>query len=164
MKKTNLWTKYTAKQLKEVEAFADDYKAFLNSSKTEREAIDTIVNQVESEGYRELNTLIGTKTKLKKGDKVYSVWMNKSIVLFQIGSEPLENGMNILGAHIDSPRMDVKQNPLYEDTGIAYLDTHYYGGIKKYLYVTIPLSIHGVVVKIRYSLSVICLFTFRATL
>ena len=147
MKRTNVWTKYTAKQLKELESFTDSYKAFLDSAKTEREAIDTIVNEIEEKGYRELNTLIGTNTKLKKGDKVYSVWMNKSIVMFQIGSEPFENGMNILGAHIDSPRMDVKQNPLYEDTNIAYLDTHYYGGIKKYLYVTIPLSIHGVVVK-----------------
>lgn len=147
MIRKNVWTKYNAKQLKEVEAFADDYKNFLDNAKTEREAIDCIVNEIEAAGYRELNTLIGTKTKLKKGDKVYSVWMNKSIAMFQIGSEPLENGMNILGAHIDSPRMDVKQNPLYEDTSIAYLDTHYYGGIKKYLYVAIPLSIHGVVVK-----------------
>ncbi len=147
MKRTNVWTKYNAKQLKEVESFADKYKTFLDNSKTEREAIDNIVNEIEAAGYRELNTLIGTKTKLKKGDKVYSVWMNKSIAMFQIGSEPLENGLNILGAHIDSPRMDVKQNPLYEDTNIAYLDTHYYGGIKKYLYVTIPLSLHGVVVK-----------------
>ena len=147
MKRTNVWTKYNAKQLKELEKFTDGYKTFLDNAKTEREAIDCIVNEIESQGYRELNTLIGTKTKLKKGDKVYSVWMNKSIVMFQIGSEPMENGMNILGAHIDSPRMDVKQNPLYEDTNIAYLDTHYYGGIKKYLYVTIPLSIHGVVVK-----------------
>ena len=147
MKRTNVWTKYNAKQLKEMEAFADDYKNFLDNAKTEREAIDCIVNEIEAEGYRELNTLIGSDTKLKKGDKVYSVWMNKSIAMFQIGSEPLENGMNILGAHIDSPRMDVKQNPLYEDTNIAYLDTHYYGGIKKYLYVAIPLSLHGVVVK-----------------
>ena len=147
MKRTNVWTKYNAKQLKELESFTDNYKTFLDNAKTEREAIDSIVNEIEENGYRELNTLIGTNTKLKKGDKVYSVWMNKSIVMFQIGSEPFENGMNILGAHIDSPRMDVKQNPLYEDTNIAYLDTHYYGGIKKYLYVTIPLSIHGVVVK-----------------
>jgi len=147
MKRKNVWTKYNAKQLKEVEAFADDYKSFLDNAKTEREAIDCIVNEIEAAGYRELNTLLNGKTKLKKGDKVYSVWMNKSIAMFQIGSEPLENGMNILGAHIDSPRMDVKQNPLYEDTSIAYLDTHYYGGIKKYLYVAIPLSLHGVVVK-----------------
>ncbi len=147
MNRKNAWTTYGEEQLKEVEQFAEDYKEFLNNSKTEREAIDTIVNEIEQAGYRELNTLIGSKTKLKKGDKVYSVWMNKSIVIFQMGSDPLEAGLNILGAHIDSPRLDVKQNPLYEDGGIAYLDTHYYGGIKKYQYVTIPLAIHGVIVK-----------------
>ena len=147
MIRKNAWTTYSEDDLKKVEAFAEDYKVFLDNSKTEREAIDTIVNTVEAAGYKELSTLKGGKTKLKKGDKVYSVWMNKTIVLYQIGSEPLENGLNILGAHIDSPRLDIKQNPLYEDSGIAYLDTHYYGGIKKYQYVTIPLSIHGVVSK-----------------
>ena len=147
MNRKNAWTTYSATQLKAVEKFADEYKVFLDNSKTEREAIDTIVNEIEAAGYRELNTLIGGKTKLKKGDKVYSVWMNKSIAMFQIGSDPLEAGMNILGAHIDSPRLDVKQNPLYEDGGFAYLDTHYYGGIKKYQYVAMPLAIHGVVVK-----------------
>ena len=147
MNRKNAWTTYSATQLKAVEKFADEYKFFLDNSKTEREAIDTIVNEIEAAGYRELNTLIGGKTKLKKGDKVYCVWMNKSIAMFQIGSDPLEAGMNILGAHIDSPRMDVKQNPLYEDSGLAYLDTHYYGGIKKYQFVAMPLAIHGVVVK-----------------
>ena len=147
MNRINAWTTYNQTQLKAVDKFADQYKVFLDNSKTEREAIDTIVNEIEAAGYRELNTLIGSKTKLKKGDKVYSVWMNKSIAMFQIGSDPLEAGMNILGAHIDSPRLDVKQNPLYEDGGFAYLDTHYYGGIKKYQYVAMPLAIHGVVVK-----------------
>ena len=147
MLKTNAWNTYNKTQLKAVEKFADDYKNFLNNAKTEREAIDTIVNEIEAAGYRELNTLIGGKTKLKKGDKVYSVWMNKSIVMFQIGSEPLEKGLNILGAHIDSPRVDVKQNPLFEKEGLAYLDTHYYGGIKKYQFVAMPLALHGVVVK-----------------
>ncbi|MBR1669100.1 MAG: aminopeptidase [Butyrivibrio sp.] len=147
MNRINAWTTYDNKDLKKVEKLADEYKEFLNNSKTEREAIDTIVNEIEAAGYRELASLRGSKTKLKKGDKVYSVWMNKSIIIFQLGSEPLEAGMNILGAHIDSPRLDVKQNPLYEDGGFAYLDTHYYGGIKKYQYVTIPLAIHGVVVK-----------------
>ena len=127
--------------------FADDYKDFLTHCKTERECIDRFVNEAESGGYVELNRAIAENRKLSAGDRVYSVWMNKSIVLFEIGSEPLENGMNILGAHIDSPRLDVKQNPLYEDSGIAYLDTHYYGGIKKYQYVTLPLAIHGVVAK-----------------
>ncbi|SEQ00798.1 aminopeptidase [Butyrivibrio sp. TB] len=147
MLKTNAWNTYNKTQLKAVEKFADDYKNFLNNAKTEREAIDTIVNEIEAAGYRELNTLIGGKTKLKKGDKVYSVWMNKSIVMFQIGSEPLEKGLNILGAHIDSPRVDVKQNPLFEKEGIGYFDTHYYGGIKKYQFVAMPLALHGVVVK-----------------
>ena len=147
MNRKNVWANYTEAQLKEVDKFAEDYKSFLDNSKTEREAIDTIVNEIEKEGYRELSSLRDSKTKLKKGDKVYSVWMNKSIIIFQLGSDPLEAGLNILGAHIDSPRLDVKQNPLYEDGGFAYLDTHYYGGIKKYQYVTLPLAIHGVVVK-----------------
>ena len=147
MGRKNVWTTYNKTQLKACDKFAEDYKAFLNCSKTEREAVDTIVNEIEAAGYRELNTLIGTKTKLKKGDKVYCVWMNKSIVMFQMGSDPMEAGLNILGAHIDSPRLDVKVNPLYEEGGYAYLDTHYYGGIKKYLYVATPLAIHGVLVK-----------------
>jgi aspartyl aminopeptidase len=147
MNRKNVWTTYSQAQLKACDKFAEDYKKFLDNSKTEREAIDEIVNEIEAAGYRELNTLIGGGTKLKKGDKVYSVWMNKSIVMFQLGSEPLETGLNILGAHIDSPRLDVKQNPLYEDGGFAYFDTHYYGGIKKYQYVAMPLAIHGVFVK-----------------
>lgn len=147
MNRKNTWATYNQKQTKDAYKFADGYKVFLDNSKTEREAIDTIVNEVEANGYKELSTLIRNNTKLKKGDKVYSVWMNKSIVIFQLGSEPLENGLNILGAHIDSPRIDVKQNPLYEDNGIAYLDTHYYGGIKKYQFVAMPLALHGVVIK-----------------
>ncbi|MCH4190874.1 MAG: aminopeptidase [Butyrivibrio sp.] len=147
MNRKNTWTGYSQKQMKEADRFAEDYKAFLDSAKTEREAIDSIVNEIEKSGYVELSSLINGKKKLQKGDKVYSVWMNKSVVMFRIGSEPMENGMNILGAHIDSPRLDVKQNPLYEDGGFAYLDTHYYGGIKKYQYVALPLALHGVVVR-----------------
>ena len=111
--------------------------------------MDTIVNTIEAEGYREMEAIIKAGGKLKAGDKVYSVWMNKSVVMFQIGKKPLAEGINILGAHIDSPRLDVKQVPLYEDIyhAFAYLDTHYYGGVKKYQWVTIPLAIHGVVVK-----------------
>ncbi len=120
---------------------------FLDNGKTERECIDTIVNRIEKEGYQELEALIKEQKKLQCGDKVYSVWMNKSIVMFQIGKKPMAKGMNILGAHIDSPRLDVKQNPLYEEGGFAYLDTHYYGGVKKYQWVTIPLALHGVIVK-----------------
>ncbi len=147
MERKNVWTTYDEKQLKELESHAKEYMAFLNAGKTERECIDEIVNRIEKEGYQELQALIKEKKSLKTGDKVYAVWMNKSIVMFQIGKKPMEEGMNILGAHIDSPRLDIKQNPLYEDGGFAYLDTHYYGGVKKYQWVTIPLAIHGVVVK-----------------
>lgn len=151
MERKNVWETYNEKQLEELERHAEEYRSFLDSGKTERECIDVIVNMIEKEGYKELQTLIsdavnGNK-KLKKGDKVYAVWMNKSIAMFQIGDKPMAEGMNILGAHIDSPRLDIKQNPLYEDGGFAYLDTHYYGGVKKYQWVTIPLAIHGVVIK-----------------
>ncbi len=147
MEQKNTWETYNAKQLKEVDAFAGEYMDFLDNGKTERECIDRIVNTLEDAGYWELESVAKDGKKLKAGDKVYSVWMNKSIVFFQIGREKMESGINILGAHIDSPRLDVKQNPLYEDGGFAYLDTHYYGGVKKYQWVTLPLAIHGVVVK-----------------
>ena len=147
MEQKNTWETYDTKQLEEVESFAREYMDFLDNGKTERECIDQIVNTLEDAGYQELEALVKEGKKIKAGDKVYSVWMNKSIVFFNIGREKMENGINILGAHIDSPRLDVKQNPLYEDGGFAYLDTHYYGGVKKYQWVTIPLAIHGVVVK-----------------
>ena len=147
MEQKNTWETYNAKQLKEVDSFAREYMDFLDNGKTERECIDQIVNMAENAGYQELEALIKAGKKLKAGDKVYAVWMNKSIVLFQIGTRKMVDGMNILGAHIDSPRLDVKQNPMYEEGGFAYLDTHYYGGVKKYQWVTIPLAIHGVVVK-----------------
>ncbi len=147
MEKKNTWETYSSKQLKELEKLNQEYRAFLDNGKTERECVDTIVNTVEAAGYQELETVIRNGGQLKAGDKVYSVWMNKAIVMFQMGERPMAEGMNILGAHIDSPRLDIKQNPLYEDGGLAYLDTHYYGGVKKYQWVTIPLAIHGVVVK-----------------
>lgn len=147
MEHKNTWETYSTKQMKEVEAFAREYMDFLDNGKTERECIDRIVNTIEQSGYQELETLVTAGRKLKTGDRVYSVWMNKSIVMFQIGKKKMTDGINILGAHIDSPRLDVKQNPLYEDGGFAYLDTHYYGGVKKYQWVTLPLAIHGVVVK-----------------
>ncbi|MBQ2802337.1 MAG: aminopeptidase [Lachnospiraceae bacterium] len=147
MEKRNVWETYSSKQLKELERLNQEYRVFLDNGKTERECIDVIVNEAEAVGYKELESVIKAGGTLKTGDKVYSVWMNKSIVMFQIGRQPMEEGMNILGAHIDSPRLDIKQNPLYEDGGFAYLDTHYYGGVKKYQWVTIPLAIHGVVVK-----------------
>ena len=139
----NLWEVYTEDQLKELESLTGDYKKFLDTGKTERECVTEVIRQAEAAGYIELSKA----NEVKPGDKVYAAWMGKSIALFNIGEEPVENGMNILGAHIDSPRMDLKQNPLYEESGFAYFDTHYYGGIKKYQWVTIPLAIHGVVVR-----------------
>jgi aspartyl aminopeptidase len=147
MKTENAWEKYTKTQLEEVDALSKAYRAFLNHGKTERECVKQIVERAKEAGYKELSELIKEGKTCKPGDKVYAVNMEKAVILFQVGSEPLENGMNILGAHIDSPRLDVKQNPLYEDGDFAFLDTHYYGGIKKYQWVTIPLAIHGVVVK-----------------
>lgn len=147
MKTSSLWEKYTQEQLNELEEFSAAYRKFLDEGKTERECVNIIVNQIEKHGYIELEKLKQQNKRLKAGDKVYAVNMNKNVILFQMGTKPLEEGMNILGAHIDSPRLDIKQNPLYEEGDFAYLDTHYYGGIKKYQWVTIPLALHGVVVK-----------------
>ena len=147
MEKKNTWETYSEEQLQEVNVFADEYRNFLDEGKAERECVDVIVNMAEKAGYRELQEVMKEGKSLKKGDKVYAVCMNKSVVLFRIGSRPMVEGMNILGAHIDSPRLDVKQNPLYEEGGFAYLDTHYYGGVKKYQWVALPLSLHGVIVK-----------------
>lgn len=144
MERRNAWKTYTQEQLKELDQINDRYKVCLDEGKTERECIRLTVKEIEKQGYRNLNDIKGS---LKTGDKVYAVCMGKSITMFRIGKEPLENGMNILGAHIDSPRIDVKQNPLYENEELAYLDTHYYGGIKKYQWVTLPLALHGVIVK-----------------
>ncbi len=147
MERKNAWKDYTKKQLKELEKVNTAYRKFLSVGKTERECVQEIIRQADQAGYVSLETVLESGKKLKKGDKIYAVCMNKSVAMFQIGEEPLEQGMNILGAHIDSPRLDVKQNPLYEEGDLAYLDTHYYGGIKKYQWVTLPLAIHGVVVK-----------------
>ncbi len=139
----NLWTIYTEEQLKELNSLNEAYKEFLDKGKTERECITEIIRQAEAAGYKDISSVKTVHT----GDKVYAAWMGKSIALFNIGEDELENGMNILGAHVDSPRMDLKQNPLYEESGFAYFDTHYYGGIKKYQWVTLPLAIHGVVIR-----------------
>ncbi len=147
MKRENAWKKYGKEELKELDSLCEDYREFLNKGKTERECVKEIVKTVKKAGYEDINDIIEGKKKLKPGSKVYAVWMNKTVALFNIGTKDIEKGMNILGAHIDSPRMDVKQNPLYEKDGFAYLDTHYYGGIKKYQWVTLPLAIHGVVAK-----------------
>jgi aspartyl aminopeptidase len=139
----NAWTKYSDEEKKIVMDFSEGYKAFLSAAKTERLAVKEAVKIAEAKGFKPLDSF---KT-LKPGDKVYKINKNKNLAAFIIGDKPVASGLRVLGAHIDSPRIDVKQNPLYEQTEQAYLDTHYYGGIKKYQYVTIPLALHGVVVK-----------------
>ena len=147
METKNTWKTYNDEQLKAVDTFADEYRSFLDAGKTERECVDLIVDMAEQQGYQEREQVRKAGGRLKKGETVYSVCMNKSVAMFRIGERPMAEGMNILGAHIDSPRLDIKQNPLYEDGGFAYLDTHYYGGVKKYQWVAIPLAIHGVIEK-----------------
>ena len=146
-KKTSVWSKYTSEERAAVDALAHGYIDFLSDCKTERESVTEAVRRARAAGYRDLADVIANGETLAAEDKVYAVNMKKAIVLFHIGTELMEHGMNILGAHIDTCRLDVKQNPLYEDNGLAYFDTHYYGGIKKYQWVTIPLALHGVVVK-----------------
>lgn len=145
MERVNAWEKYSKEDLEKVFKFAEDYREFLSECKTERECVKRAIAIAEEAGYKNLEDVVKKGKKLKAGDRVYSVNMGKAVVLFNIGREPVENGMNILGAHIDSPRIDLKQNPMYEDSDLVLLDTHYYGGIKKYQWVTIPLALHGVV-------------------
>ncbi len=145
--KQNVWKTYTEEQTAQLEALCGKYKAFLDAGKTERECVAEAVRQAREAGYVSLEEAAASGRRLEAGDKVYVVCMKKTLALFQIGSKPISEGIRILGAHIDSPRLDLKQNPLYEDTEMAYLDTHYYGGVKKYQWVTIPLAIHGVVAK-----------------
>ena len=147
MERKNVWLSYEEEQLQELEEVSARYKACLDAGKTERECVRVAVDMAEKAGYRNLQELMEKKEPLKPQDRVYLCYMDKSIVLYQLGEKPLEQGLNILGAHIDSPRVDVKQVPLYEDSEFAYLDGHYYGGIKKYQWVSIPLALHGVVVK-----------------
>ncbi len=146
-KKEAVWNTYSEAEKKELEELCDHYRTFLTTCKTERESTLEAVKQAKAAGYADLAEIVKAGKKLSAGDKVYAVCMKKAVVLFHIGTEPLEAGLTILGAHIDTCRLDVKQNPLYEDSGLAYLDTHYYGGIKKYQWVTLPLALHGVVVK-----------------
>lgn len=147
MDRENVWKSYGDEQIKELDRVNEEYKKCLDFGKTERECVKLSVEKLKEKGYVSLEEKRSSGEELKQGDKVYAVCMGKSIAAFHIGSKPLENGMNILGAHIDSPRIDVKQNPLYESEEFAYLDTHYYGGIKKYQWVTLPLALHGVIVK-----------------
>ena len=143
----NAWNKYNNKQVKEVFKFCEGYKNFMSTCKTERECVKEAIKLAKAEGYKDIEEIIRDKKKLQPGDKVFANNKGKTIALFIIGNEPMEKGLKILGAHIDSPRLDVKQNPLYEDSELVLLDTHYYGGIKKYQWVTLPLALHGVVVK-----------------
>ncbi|MGN1344095.1 MAG: aminopeptidase, partial [Traorella sp.] len=145
MENKNAWLKYEDKQV--VFDFNENYKKFISDCKTERECVTRSIQLARECGYRSLDEVIEANETLKAGDKVYVSHMGKTLALYHLGSEPFEKGLNILGAHIDSPRIDIKQNPLYEDHDIVLLDTHYYGGIKKYQWVALPLALHGVVVK-----------------
>lgn len=147
MERRNAWLSYKEAEETEMEKLAKAYREFLDKGKTERECVAEIVKEAEAAGYESLESKLEKGEKIKAGDKVYAVGMKKIVALFHVGTEELSGGMSILCAHIDSPRLDVKQNPLYEDTDLAYLDTHYYGGVKKYQWVTIPLSLYGVVAK-----------------
>ena len=146
-KDIHVWNTYTTAEKKRAHALADDYRNFISKCKTERESVSETIRMAKAAGYIELSEAIRKKKKLKTGDKVYAVGMKKTVALFQIGERPCEDGLAILGAHIDTCKLDLKQNPLYEEGNMAYLDTHYYGGIKKYQWVALPLALHGVVVK-----------------
>lgn len=147
MDRKNAWTTYSKEELDRLEQVNTEYKNCLDAGKTERECVALAVEKAKAEGYKDIRDIIKNGEEVKAGDKLYAVCMNKTIALFHMGTKPLTEGMNILGAHIDSPRIDVKQNPLYENEEFAYLDTHYYGGIKKYQWVTLPLALHGVIAK-----------------
>ncbi len=147
MKRESAWKKYSQQEKAQVFAFAEDYRTFISQCKTERECVTQLVLDAKAAGFADLKTVQAEGRKLMPGDRVYAENKGKSLALYIIGRESMENGMHILGAHIDSPRLDLKQNPLYEDTNLAMLDTHYYGGVKKYQWVTLPLAMHGVIAK-----------------
>lgn len=147
MEKKSAWKKYTEEDLNKLDLLCNDYKQFLTIAKTERETTKEIIKRAEEKGYENLEDYISENKRIIPGDKIYVNNKGKAVALFNIGTEPITNGMNILGAHIDSPRIDLKANAIYESDGFTYFDTHYYGGIKKYQWVTLPLAIHGVVIK-----------------
>ena len=148
MERKNAWEKYPEGTKREaVFQFAEEYRQFISNCKTERECVTALEKVAKEAGFVDLKEVMDKKLSLKAGDKVYANNMGKGLALFVLGKKDLEEGMNILGAHIDSPRMDLKQNPMYEDTDLCMLDTHYYGGVKKYQWVTLPLALHGVVAK-----------------
>ena len=143
----NVWEEYSKEDLDKLFAFGERYRQYISVNKTERECTRDFVQKAEKEGYRDIKDLIKANAKLKAGDKVYANYKDKTLIMFCIGEKPIVEGMNLLGAHLDSPRLDLKPNPLYEDTDFAMLKTHYYGGVKKYQWVAHPLAIHGVVAK-----------------
>ena len=147
MEKKNAWDKYPSNKREEIFAFAEEYRSFISDCKTERECTAHLYAKAKGAGFEDLDELIASSATLKAGDKVVANNMGKGLAMFILGSKDMEQGMNILGAHIDSPRLDLKQVPLYEDTEMAMLDTHYYGGVKKYQWVTLPLALHGVICK-----------------
>lgn len=147
MERKNAWEKYSEEDKKKVFDFAEEYRQFISACKTERECVSGLRTLAEKAGFRDMADVISGGTALKPGDRVFAQNKGKCMALFVIGRRSMEDGMNILGAHIDSPRLDLKQNPLYEDADLALLDTHYYGGVKKYQWVTLPLALHGVVAK-----------------
>lgn len=145
--KENIWNNYNENDILELNTLCDDYREFISECKTERECVRKTIELIEAKGFRNIDELLDNGETLKAGDKIYVNNMKKAVALFAIGEEDITKGINILGAHIDSPRLDLKANPFYEDTEMVYFDTHYYGGIKKYQWVTIPLALHGVVAK-----------------
>lgn len=147
MEPKNAWLTYSKADVEKVEALSARYREFLDASKTERECAARIYEDAITAGYRPLEDAVRDGKPLNPGDKLISLSMGKALALFQIGEAPLEVGMNLLGAHIDSPRIDIKQNPLYEEEELCCLDTHYYGGIKKYQWLSMPLALHGVIAK-----------------
>lgn len=147
MERTSAWSSYTSENIEELNLLSDKYKDFLDKGKTERECVSYAVELAEAHGFENLQKYIDSGINPPAGAQLYAVGMKKMLILFRLGSRPISEGMNILGAHIDSPRLDVKQNPLYETEDMAYLDTHYYGGIKKYQWVATPMAIHGVIVR-----------------
>lgn len=143
----NTWDTYSKEDLEKLFAYAERYRKFISDNKTERECIRDLVKKAEAAGYQDIQELIKADKRLVSGDKVYANYKDKTLILFCVGEKPLTEGLNLLGAHLDSPRLDLKPNPLYEDTDFAMLKTHYYGGVKKYQWVAMPLAIHGVVAK-----------------
>ena len=147
MERKNAWKKYTEEEKAAVFAYGDEYRQFISDCKTERECVTELKKRAIAAGFQDMEAVIAKGITLKAGDRVFADNKGKSFAMYIIGQKPMEEGMNILGAHIDSPRLDLKQNPLYEDTDMALLDTHYYGGVKKYQWVTLPLAMHGVIAK-----------------